>query len=213
MSLGTHQKILLIDDEPMVVRDILSVFGYDVVVATDGFSGVHQLSAAPFDYCLVILDLHMPVMDGWATLKCIRHGTDNPTIPVMILSSEAADNTIVSGLRRGADDYMVKPVSPANLMARVEAMLRRAGWQAPPAGTIGQADRKREKSPESLHLLTPREHELIRFLARGYTNSRIGEALGITETTVKNHLAHIFKKLKVANRTEAAYIAQKLDVV
>ncbi|MBK8190743.1 MAG: response regulator transcription factor [Vampirovibrionales bacterium] len=210
MTVGQQHRILLIDDEPTVVRDTLDVFGYDVDVATDGYSGVHQLSTNPYGYSLIILDLNMPVMDGWATLKCIRQGHDNPTIPVLIMTSEDADSLAVNGLRRGADEYLVKPVPPATLLARVEAILRRVEWTRESAQ---RADGKPDGLHESFHLLTPRERELLQFLARGYTNNRIGDTLGITETTVKNHLAHIFKKLKVSNRTEAAYIAQKLDVV
>lgn len=204
------QKILLIDDEPQVIQDILYLYGYDVEIETDGYSGIQNIYSSGNDYDLVVLDLNMPKMDGWSVLKAIRGSKEHASLPVMMLSANDQEESVVTGLRRGADEYLTKPLSPSRLLAQIEAIFRRSQWDSERSG--------KDKDPElagyekSLKLLTVRENEILAHLVQGMSNSQIGEKLVISETTVKNHLAHIFKKLKVSNRTQAAYIAQKLNI-
>ncbi len=204
-------KILLIDDNPTIVRDMLTMFGYEVEVALDGFEGIQKLTDSKSDYDMLVLDLHMPKMDGWATLKYIRNGDHRPNIPIIMLTSSSEENSVIAGLRRGADEYLIKPIAPGKLLAHIEAITRRTQWESKAAEKL--YDPEKEMMQGSFDLLTTRERELLTYIAKGLPNSKIGDTLSISETTVKNHLAHIFKKLNVSNRTEAAYVAQKLKVV
>ena len=119
----TDQRILLIDDsesERAIVSSRLEQHGYVVSSAADGADGLRKL----YDLkpSLVLLDVVMPGLDGWQALERIREVSD---IPVIMLTSRASELERVRGLRGGADDYIVKPFSAAELVARVEAVLRR----------------------------------------------------------------------------------------
>jgi DNA-binding response OmpR family regulator len=127
---AVNARVLVIDDEPDVrslLRELLSDRGYLVEEARDGAEGLRRLySTSPH---LVLLDIAMPRMDGWQTLARIRELDD---LPVLILTSRGAELEKVRGLRGGADDYVVKPFSAAELLARVEALLRRPRSPAAP---------------------------------------------------------------------------------
>ena len=119
------EKILVIDDEPAFVRLVnqtLTHKGYEVLTAGDGQEALRLVFANKPD--LVLLDVVMPKMDGWQTCSRIREVTDVPII--MITGKQKSEEDIVRGLDYGADDYLVKPVGSRELVARVQAILRRA---------------------------------------------------------------------------------------
>ena len=128
-----NRRVLLIDDEPdlrTLGRELLEDRGYAVVEAADGAQGLRLLYEVRPD--AVILDLGMPGMDGWTALERIRELSD---VPVLILSSESDGLARVRALRAGADDFLVKPFFAEELLARIEAVLRRSGARR--AGTAG----------------------------------------------------------------------------
>lgn len=119
-------RILVADDEDRIrklVGDFLTRAGYDVIEAADGGEAVKKAMDTPAPD-LVILDVMMPVMDGWAVLSEIRAKS---SIPVILLTAKGTENDQLSGFRLGADDYITKPFSPSLLVARVEALLKRGG--------------------------------------------------------------------------------------
>ena len=118
-------RVLVVDDEADIrelVRELLGRAGYDVVEAPDGSEALKLFYAQQPD--LVILDVQMPVLDGWETLARIREVSD---VPVLMLTARAEELDKVRGLRAGADDYLTKPFGRQELLARVSANLRRAG--------------------------------------------------------------------------------------
>jgi DNA-binding response OmpR family regulator len=118
-------RILVIEDEPAIRRgvvDALRISGYQVAESGDGRSGLEAATREPCD--LVLLDLLLPKLDGLDVLKGIRKM--QPTLPVIILTARGTEEDRVRGLRLGADDYVVKPFSAQELLARVEAVLRRS---------------------------------------------------------------------------------------
>jgi DNA-binding response OmpR family regulator len=122
-------RVLLIDDDPLtrdVVSGALTRAGYEVSEATDGRAGLRKLYAHAPD--LVILDVEMPELDGWATLERVR---DVCEVPVIMLTARTGELERVRGLQSGADDYVVKPFGAPELIARVHALLRRSGSQGP----------------------------------------------------------------------------------
>jgi len=120
---GRRQRILVIDDEPMV-RDVVSRYlereGYVVDAAADEPAARRLLAQAPD---LLILDLMLPTMDGLTLLREVRRASD---VPVIVVTGRTDEMDRVVGLELGADDYVVKPFSPRELVARVRSVLRRA---------------------------------------------------------------------------------------
>ena len=127
--MSRRTRILVVDDDPIareLLRGVLERAGHDVREAGDGRAGLRDLYAAAPD--LVILDVEMPELDGWATLERIRDLSD---VPVLMLTARETELERVRGLHGGADDYVVKPFGHQELAARVQALLRRAGDRAP----------------------------------------------------------------------------------
>jgi len=165
-----HRRILVVDDEPQITRVLrtsLSAQRYDVRVANDGESALDIVKDWPPD--LVITDLSMPAMDG---LELCRRLRTTSAVPIIVLSVRGEERTKVQALDAGADDYVTKPFSMDELMARVRANLRRA-----PAGEGADA----VIDAGALHIdlgghtvqvrghdvrLTPKEFEVLAFLAR-----------------------------------------------
>jgi DNA-binding response OmpR family regulator len=127
-------KVLIVDDD-LALTDVLSFTmrraGYEVIPANDGFTALERCEAEMPD--LVILDLNLPCLDGLEVCRQIRAKSD---IPIVILSVRDRDEDIVAGLKSGADDYIVKPFSPRQLVARVESVLRPDFQPGIPSGVL-----------------------------------------------------------------------------
>lgn len=205
-------RILIVDDNPKYLQDALPMYGYEVVVATDGVQALRILSKTnldktPFD--LILLDIMMPNMNGWDTLKSIRGNDKTKHIPIIMLTAINEEQKMVSGLKIGADDYIVKPFVLPNLLARVEAVLRRSAWQK----TAAKSHDLPFGSDEPVEPLTLREIEVLTLVAKGANNQAIADKLFVKEVTVKTHLNSIFKKLKVSNRTQAVLLAMQMNLI
>jgi DNA-binding response OmpR family regulator len=131
------RRILVVDDDPDIrglVRELLDRRGFTVTEARDGHEALRAFYAERPD--LVVLDVAMPVLDGWKTLERIRELSD---VPVVMLTAKADELEKTRGLRAGADDYVTKPFGRQELLARVEALLRRAKGRAPDQETYSDA--------------------------------------------------------------------------
>ena len=200
-------SILVVDDNPKFLADALPMYGYDITVANDGLEALKILMDKTFD--LIRLDVMMPNMDVWDTLKAIRNNKKTQYIPVIMITAVSEDQKVVSGLKIGADDYIVKPFILPNLLARVEAVLRRSKWQQ-------EAQPKAEKTLNkdvNIDALTPKEKEVLALVAKGASNQEIADKLFVRDVTVKTHLNSIFKKLKVTNRTQAVLLAMQMNLI
>jgi DNA-binding response OmpR family regulator len=127
-------RLLVVEDEPdiaKVLRMLLERAGHEVTVAADGRQGLRTLHDERPD--LVLLDIGLPVLDGWVVLERIR---DVSEVPVLLLTARGLEADKVRGLRGGADDYLTKPFSNSELLARVDAILRRA--ERASAGSLGE---------------------------------------------------------------------------
>ena len=117
-------KVAIIDDDPMVVKILRTCFareGWKVVTAVDGIDGIRLVQTELPD--LLILDLMLPGMHGWEVCRHLRAETD---VPILMLTALDQEDQTVKGLRLGADDYVAKPFSPREILARAEAILRRS---------------------------------------------------------------------------------------
>ncbi|MCD8024077.1 MAG: response regulator transcription factor [Candidatus Gastranaerophilales bacterium] len=191
-----EKKILMIDDNPNPLADMLLMYGYETTVMPNGKQGFEELKKNSDKYDLVLLDVMMPVMDGWDTLKLIRSDNILKDIPTIMLTAVDDDYKQISGLKQGADDYIVKPFVFPNLLARIEALLRRSKW-----------NKNEIKKMEAINQLTQREKEILKLVSLGNSNAQIAQKLFIREITVKTHLNNIFRKIGADNRTQAAILA------
>lgn len=206
------RTILVVEDDAAIrrgVQDALQFAGYATLTAADGKEGTKLALTATFD--LMLLDLVLPHASGFDILKALR--SERPGTPVIILSARGEENDRVRGLRLGADDYVVKPFSVRELLARVDAVLRRAPERQPVQETAQVACGTADLSSGQLKYtdgtsteLSERERELLRYfsLNRGRVVSR-DELLqhvwriapNHTETrTVDMHIANLRQKLR-----------------
>ncbi len=118
--------ILVVDDSPTVVKFVtlsLKSKGYNIVTACDGMDAIEKLSAADSEVDLVITDLNMPNLDGYALIETLRQNHHHEGTPIIILSSEEEEDDRQRGLDVGANAYLVKPFKPASLLAEVGKLL------------------------------------------------------------------------------------------
>lgn len=160
-------KVLVVDDDPHI-RELVRVFlereGLDVYEAADGVQALAQLESVRAD--LVILDIMMPNMDGWELCRRLRSAGD---VPVLMLTAKGETSQKVKGFELGTDDYVVKPFEPAELVARVKALLNRyriASSQKVEAGGLKMDRRTHEASVDGQAVTLPlKEFELLFLLA------------------------------------------------
>ncbi len=198
--------VLLVDDNPKYLKEALPHYGYDVFTAGDGIQALKILSQNKFD--IILLDVMMPNMNGWETLKEIRKHVETKHVPVIMITAVDDEQKMVAGLRNGADDYIIKPFILQNLLARMEAVLRRSRRQQNLPKELPFTS-----SDKSVQTLTSREKEVLQLAAKGANNKEIAEKLILSEVTVKSHMNSIFKKLKVTNRTQAVLLAIQMNLI
>ncbi|MDO4488614.1 MAG: response regulator transcription factor [Eubacteriales bacterium] len=217
------QTILVCDDDREIVEAIsiyLEGEGFAAIKAYDGLEALQIIDAQQVD--LIILDVMMPGLDGIRTTLKIR---EKSNIPIIILSAKSEDNDKILGLNIGADDYISKPFSPLELMARVKSQLRRYNK----LGKIGQSasqniykcgglsindDNKEVYVDDELVKLTPIEYNILLLLVKNpgkvfsindiYENIWNEEAIG-ADNTVAVHIRHIREKIEI-NPKEPRYL-------
>ena len=198
-------RVLLVDDNSKYLKDALPFYGYEVKAAFDGVQALKELSEKSNAFDIVLLDVMMPNMNGWETLKAIRRNEHTKHLPVIMLTAVNEEQKMVTGLKIGADDYIVKPFVLPNLLARMEAVLRRS---------VRQKEVQQDTIQHvPLELLTSKEKEVLQMVAKGESNKQIADKMFVKEVTVKTHLNSIFKKLKVSNRTQAVLLAMQTDLI
>jgi DNA-binding response OmpR family regulator len=204
-------RVLAVDDDADIrglLRELLERAGYEVLVAASGREGLRTLYAASPD--LVLLDVSMPELDGWQTLERIRDVSD---VPVLMLTARAAELEKVRGLKAGADDYVTKPFGRQELLARVEAHLRRAGARVEQPATyadglvtIDFAQREVTAGGQTV-ALTPLEFKLLATFVR-HPNQVLshdqllelvwGDALTGSRARTKLYVGYLREKLAAA---------------
>jgi len=202
--------ILIVEDEPDMARGIqynLEARGFDVIAEADGEAGYQTAITCKPD--LVVLDVMLPKRDGYDVCRALRKAA--PRLPVLMLTARGGEEDVVLGLKLGADDYLRKPFSIAELVARIEALLRRSTLaQAAPRrtefdGIVVDFERHEAmKAGEPLEL-TAKEFEIVRYFAArpGTVVSRdalLNEVWGYTSApntrTVDAHIVKLRQKLE-----------------
>jgi len=213
MAEATRGKVLIVDDEPTIVEVVgryMERAGYETYSAGDGPAAVREAERNRPD--LVVLDVMLPGFDGIEVMRQL-HARRGPRVPVILLTARGEESDRLVGLRDGADDYVVKPFSPAELVARVDAVMRRV---SPPDGEdegeppIERGPLRIEPATRRVFLdgaeleLTHREFDLLAYLAarpgRVFSRDQLMEAVWeypfFTDTsTVTVHVRRLRAKL------------------
>ncbi|HKP19450.1 MAG TPA: response regulator transcription factor [Gaiellaceae bacterium] len=190
------RRILIVDDDARfcaLVADVLSRDGHETLIARTGEAAIELLSEIAPD--VLVLDVQLPGISGYEVLHKLRaRGDDTPVVFVSGVRVEPLDR--VAGLLLGADDYVVKPFAPDELLGRVRSLLRRRGTAS-----------------SSLRGLTRRETEVLLLLADGWTQKQIAAALVVSPRTVGSHIERILEKLDVHTRAQAIAVAYSEGVI
>ncbi len=204
------RTVLIVDDEPRIARlarDVLEHAGFAVVIAADGEAALREIRTRRPD--LVVLDLGLPGLDGLDVIRAVRRDS---LLPIVVLSARDDEVDKLLGLELGADDYVTKPFSPRELVARVRAVLRRAEATPPDADevtTVGDlvvdSSRRRVTVADRAVELTPTEFELLATLARRpgriFTRGQLLDALrGVAdesyERAIDSHVKNLRRKIE-----------------
>lgn len=201
-------RILVVEDDPAIalgLEDDLTLEGYEVEIAKDGESGTKRAREGAFD--LVLLDVMLPRKDGFQVCRELRRSGSK--VPIIMLTAKTHDAEKVLGLEVGADDYVTKPFSPAELRARIKAVLRRTVSDTPDVYRFGDVEVdfvrfELRKNGEIVHM-TPTELKLLaafvrnrgRALSRQVITDQVwGEGTVITPRVVDTHVANLRQKVE-----------------
>lgn len=204
------KKILIVDDEPQIVeicRDYLKAAGYETVSASDGAQGLSLARREKPD--LIVLDLMMPEMNGLDVCRIIRRESD---VPIIMLTARVEETDKLIGLELGADDYITKPFSPRELVARIRVVLRRV-TSAPESDIIRVGEIELDRAhyevrlPDKTIQLTSTEFEILATLmsqpGRIFSRAQLLTAThGVTfeslERAIDSHVRNLRRKLEPA---------------
>ena len=213
----TTMRVLLADDHPLFRKGLASLLstekGFKVVgEAQDGVEALNKAQDLKPD--LVLMDIYMPGGNGLEATRRIKEALSSVKVVILTVSEE--DKNLFEAIKCGAHGYLAKKIEPGELfemlrgVSRGEAPISRSTAAKILKEFAEQASRGREEPAEEK--LSPKERDVLELVTRGLTNKEIGNKLGITENTVKNHLKNILDKLHLENRVQAATFALKKKI-
>ena len=210
-------RILVVEDDPAIalgLEDDLTLEGYEIEIAKDGEAGVTRAREGTFD--LVLLDVMLPRKDGFQVCRELRHAGSK--LPIIMLTAKTHEAEKVLGLEVGADDYVTKPFSPAELRARIKAVLRRTMNDTPDVYRFGDVEvdfvRFELRRAGTIVRVTPTELKLLaafvrnrgRVLGRQEITDQVwGEGTAITPRVVDTHVANLRQKVE-SNSSEPVFL-------
>ena len=212
-------RVAIVDDQALVRAGLARILsptdGFEVVAeCADGRQAVEELPAVRPQ--VVLMDVRMPALDDIAATAQLR-GLDDP-LDVLVLTTFGEDEVLWGAIEAGAAGFVLKDSTADDLIAAVRAVAGGAAWFDPAVAPHLLERYRRVVAPAArdaarLDLLTDREHDVLRLMARGATNAEIGATLFVAEATVKTHVGSIFGKLGVRDRAAAIVFAYDHGVV
>ena len=208
-------RLLLVDDHALFLQSLrllLATSGFTVAgTAADGLEALRQARALRPD--LVLMDIDMPGCDGLAATRLIK--AEMPAVKIVMLSVSASDEHLFEAIRSGASGYLLKSASAERFLEMV-GQVASGGAALPPelAARLLEEFARQARSTETppatpSHELTPRQTEVLMLVAQGSTYPQVGEALALSEATVRYHMAQIMDRLHLRNRAQViAYAAR-----
>ncbi|MBA4018325.1 MAG: DNA-binding response regulator [Pirellula sp.] len=207
-------KIIIADDHEVVRLGIKSLLvGGDITVVGEASNGEQTLAAAKtLQPDVILLDVRMPDLDGLTTLSRLR--MEDSRVKILMLSTYDNPTYVARAVALGANGYILKSTSRDELLAAIrKAASGEDAWTRDELRRVTGALATPRMSGEMEVPLTQRESEVLRQLAHGLTNKEIGQSLGISYETVKEHVQHILRKIGVNDRTQAAVWAVRKNLV
>ena len=200
-------RVLVVDDHKVVRAGLETLLGSadDIEVVGSAADGAEAIETARrTNPAVVLMDLSMPVMDGVDATQ--RLMAVLPDARVVVLTSFNESSKVLAAIGAGAVGYILKDAEPDRLLDAIRAAAAGGAPLDPRAATALLAPRS---APTAVSDLTPREREVLELVARGLASKQIARRLGISEKTVKTHLTHVYQRLGVTDRTQAALWAQR----
>lgn len=210
-------RVALVDDQMLVRQGIAGLLELSdavevVAEADDGAEAVALVEAHKPD--VVLMDMRMPRMTGADAIRALADAGFET--PVIILTTFDDHEQVLDGIRAGAKGYLLKDVSLDDLVAAIESVARGETMIQPALTQTllkGLGERSESAETDSVEALSPRETEVIRLMAGGYSNKEISQALSKSEGTIKNQVSNILAKLGVRDRTRAVLKAIELGMI
>ncbi|MDG0818308.1 response regulator transcription factor [Staphylococcus equorum] len=205
-------RIILVDDHHIVRQGLEFLLStVDDIDVIGGFSDGKSF----FEYLetnelpdIVLLDLVMPEMNGIEITEMMKKSY--PEVKILVLTSYVDDEHVISAIAKGADGYEMKDVEPDQLIKTIKKVLSGEKTIHPQAQSVIEAV---SKKPHFTNKLSKRESEVLAEMTKGKTNKEIAESLFVSEKTIKTHVSHIFNKLQVTDRTQAAIYAMQNNLI
>ena len=213
-------RILVVDDHTLFRRGLSALLSRDpqfLVVGDAADAGEALRRAQELQPDVILLDNHLPGVNGVDALPSLQQAV--PGVKLLMLTVSEDEQDLAAALRSGACGYLLKTIEGDALAAAIRRAMRGESVVAEEmtgklvnafrdAGAGATAAAPANGSPgAALSLLSPREHDILRGIARGESNKEIARALGIAETTVKIHVQHVLRKLSISSRVQAAVLA------
>lgn len=208
-------EIMIVDDHSMVregLKQLLELDG-DIVVIGEASDGVECLNLLETNVPQVILlDINMPKMNGLEVLEKIKEQKIDTKVIILTVHNEI--EYLLKAVEIGIDGYMLKDSDSNELKKAILSVIQGENYIQPDLIPLLNSKMiERDIDKEKLELLTKREIEVLKLLSYGFYNKDIGEKLSISERTVKNHISSIFRKIEVADRTQAAIFAIRNNLI
>ena len=208
-------KVLIVDDHAVVRDGLISMLGRekDFTVVGEAQNGLEAVeNAQVLEPDVILMDLRMPELDGVEAMHRIR--SQNPAARFIVLTTYDTDEYIFDAIEAGAKGYLLKDASREELFSAVRAVQRGESLIQPGiAARILDRFTQLSSQATSTSLLSGREVEVLQLMAKGSANKEIGASLSISESTVKTHVANIFQKLNVNDRTDAVTQALQKGII
>ncbi len=198
------KTILIIEDDAQTRENlqlILEMEGFRALTAPHGKAGLEMANRMALD--LVLCDVSMPELDGHGVLRELRAEPRTANVPFIFLTARGEKTDVRAGMNLGADDYLTKPLDAEDLLTAIETRLARHDR----LHSKGLSPDFSSAAPLEALGLTPREAEVLLWVAQGKSNSDVGTILSMSDKTVMIHLRHIFEKLIIKTRTAASLLA------
>jgi DNA-binding NarL/FixJ family response regulator len=209
----TPVRVLLVDDDDLMRAGIRAVLSSDETIdvvgaAADGRAAVEQ--AIAFRPDVVLMDVRMPGLDGIAATRELL--AVSPDVRVVILTTFEQDDYVFGALSAGASGFLLKRTRPEELIVAIHTIAAGDSLLSPSVTRTVIQRMAQQPAPDAssearLDELTPREREVLELIARGLSNSQIAGALVVEESTVKTHVRHILRKLRLRDRVHAVIFA------
>jgi DNA-binding NarL/FixJ family response regulator len=219
----TKLRVVIADDQRLVRAGFSMILGAqpDIEVvgeADDGAEAIRVVRAVRPD--VVLMDVRMPELDGLAaTRELLSEGPAGRHVPkILILTTFDVDDYVYEALAAGASGFLLKDTPPEQLVEAVRSAAAGESLLAPTVTTrliehFVSSRATRERPPDGMDELTPRELEVFRLIARGLSNTEIANELVVSEATVKTHVAHILLKLGLRDRVQVVVVAYESGIV